>query len=299
MREFDTLRASIPPLAVVPGSVTANGGQVGDSAVGTDYVLNQSGWVAELEDPGPLASSARTTSNLYALKAYYRNKIEWTPWAREDLALVPLGQDIAEGTNFRAFHTPSVDETIGTAVFPGWSGADAKVLDIWSSEEIEEKMLENIAWNGWIPGSMPKFPLDVYSALNMPQNNPDNIAHKLRFDQIISARYRQMVSADTGPTAQYIGGEMMTIHDSTIGGNASLSDYIHHARYVYILASNKNDNPATRNNLANPAGAGTATYNYAKVGFFVPSAMDTLTIGIEKIENDAEWSTIIRRGATR
>ena len=299
MREFDTLRATIPPLAVVPGTVTATGGQVGDSAVGTDYPIDQSGWVAELEDPGPLASSVRDTANLYVLKGYYRQKFEWTPWARQELALVPLGQDIAEGTNFRAFHSAAVDETIGSAVFPGWSGAEAKVVDIWSSEEIEESMIENIAWNGWIPGAMPAFPLDVYSALNMPQNNPDNITHKLRFDQIISCRYRQMVSSDNAPTAQYVGGEMMTIHDSTIGGNASLSENIHHVRYVYFLASNKNDNPASRNNLANPALGGTATYNYAKVGFFVPSAMDTLTIGIDKIENDAEWSTIVRRGASR
>ena len=299
MREFETLRATIPPLAVVPGTVTADGTtQVGGSAIGTDYAIDQSGWVAELEDPGPIAGSARSTGNIYFLKGYYRQQFEWTPWARQELALVPLGQDIAEGTNFRMFHSPSIEETIGTAKFPGWSGSEAKVVDIWSSEEIEEKMLENIAWNGWIPGAMPKFPLDVYSSLNMPQNNPDNITHKLRFDQIISCRYRQMVSSTNAPTAQYVGGHMMTIHDSTIGGNASLSDTIHHVRYVYMFASNQND-PNTRNNLANPAGGAGATYNYAKVGFFCPSAMDTLTLGIEKIENDAEWSTIVRRGASR
>ena len=298
MREFETLRALIPPLAVVPGSVTATGGQVGDSAIGTDYPIDQSGWDAELEDPGPLAGSARSTGNFYSLKGYYRQQFEWTPWARQDLALIPLGQDVTEGTNFRSFHTTAIDETISGAIYPGWSGAEAKVVDIWSSEEIEEKMLENIAWNGFIPGAMPPYPLDVYSSLNLPMNNPENIVHKLRFDQIISCRYRQMVSSSSAPTSQFLGGEMMTIHDSTMGGNASISDIIHHVRYVYFLSSNQND-PNTRNNLANPAGGSPATYNYAKVGFFVPSAMDTLTIGIDKIESDAEWATIARRGASR
>lgn len=301
MRDFDTLRARIPPLSVVPGSVTygdsadpTTPGQVGDNVAGTDYFLDQSGWDAEIEDNGPLTGSGKPAGPYYILKACYRNHIEWVPWARSDVALTPLGQDVAEGTNFRGFHTPFAEETIAGSTHPGWSGLDTRVLDIWSSEEIEKDMLENLAWNGWIPGTQPTYPMDIYSALNMPRNNPANIEFKLRFDQVISARYRQMISSTNAPSAQYLGGQQVVIHDQTIGGNASIADKIHHARYVYMIASNNGDE-----NIKNPAGGAPNTYNYAKVGFFVPSAMDTLTIGLGKIESDAEWATLARRGASR
>ena len=74
-----------------------------------------------------------------------------------------------------------------------------------------------------------------------------------------------------------------------------MSDTIYHARYVYFVASNNGDD-----NIDNPQGAGSANdYNYLKVGFFIPSAIDTLTVGLNKVENDAEWATLARRGASR
>ena len=301
MRDFEVLRARIPPLSVVPGSVTSGNsitpttpGQVGDAVVGTDYYIDQSGWDAEVEDNGPLSGSTRASGPYYILKGCYRNQIEWTPWARSDIALTPLGQDVAEGTNFRAFHYEFTQETIGAAVHPGWSGVDLRVLDIWTSEEVEKAQLEDLAWNGWIPGTQPTYPMDIYSALNMPRNNPANITHKLRFDQVISARYRQFISSTNAPTAQYLGGQLVNIHDQVIGGNASMADSIHHARYVYFIASQNG-----QDRLSNPAGGGDDTYNYAKVGFFVPAAMDSLTVGIAKVESDAEWATLARRGASR
>ena len=298
MRDFETLRVRIPPLSVVPGTVTAVGGQVGSGAPGTDYLINQSGWDAEVEDDGPLSGSSYTSGPHYILKGCYRNQIEWYPWARSDVALTPLGQDVAEGTNFRAFYTAYQGETIGTAEFPPWSGVDLRVLDIWSSEEIQKEQLEDLAWNGWIPGTQPDYPMDVYSALNMPRNNPNQIEHKLRFDQVISARYRQFISSTNAPSSQYLGGQLVSIHDQVVGGNASMADIIHHARYVYFINSN-DAKPTVDPNLRNPALGGTSTYNYAKVGWFVPSAMDTLTVGIAKIESDAEWATLARRGASR
>lgn len=301
MRDFETLRVRIPPLSVVPGSVTTGDsidpetpGQVGDAVIGTDYYIGQSGWDAELEDNGPITGSSLSSSPFYILKGCYRNQIEWYPWARQDIALTPLGQEVAEGTNFRSFFTEWPGDTIGSASFPSWSGVDLRVLDIWSSEEIEKEQLENLAWNGWIPGTQPTYPMDIYSSLNMPRNNPDNLTHKLRFDQVISARYRQFISSTNAPTAQYLGGQLVSIHDQVVGGNASMADVIHHARYVYFISSNKGTHQ-----LSNPALGGASVYNYAKVGFFVPSAMDTLTVGIAKIESDAEWSTIARRGASR
>lgn len=314
MREFDQYRAYIPPVSVVPGSVTTGSsaapttaGQVGDGALGTDYYVNQNGWEIEIIDPGLVHPNSTLDSGAYyGFTGYYRSQFEWTPWAREDLALTPLGQDIAEGCSFRSFHEQfpgEADIPIDTgklATFPAWKGVDCKVLDIWSSEKIEEKMLENLAWNGFIPASQPAYTTqDIYSTLNRPLNDPDDIEHKLRLDQVISARYREMVSSTNAPTAKYLGGQLMTIHDSTIGGNASISDYIHHVRYVYILSSqggvDQIKNPAT----ALVAGSGNPTFNYAKVGWFLPSSMDTLTFGIEKVESDAQWATLARRGATR
>lgn len=73
-----------------------------------------------------------------------------------------------------------------------------------------------------------------------------------------------------------------------------MSEKIHHTRYVRMVASNNGDD-----NINNPGGGGAATYNYAKVGFFCPGAIDTLAIGIDKIESDAEWATIAARGASR
>lgn len=102
-----------------------------------------------------------------------------------------------------------------------------------------------------------------------------------------------MISSTNAPTSQYFGGQLMTVLDNTIGGNASLSDKIHHVRYVRIIASNDGTN-----NLADPSQSATR-YNYAKAGFFIPGSIDTLTIGMDKIESDAEWATIARRGATR
>lgn len=309
MRDFDQMRVRIPPLSVVPGSVTTGdsidpttAGQVGDAVAGTNYYLNQSGWDAEVEDDGPLSGSSYTSGPHYILKGCYRSKIDWTPWARSDVALTPLGQDVAEGTNFRAFFTPYQGETIGAAPnnseFPAWAGVDLRVLDIWSSEKIEKKQLEDLAWNGWIPGTQPQYPMDIYSALNMPRNNPADIEFKLRLDQVISARYRQFISSTNAPSAQYLGGQLVSIHDQVVGGNAAMSDTIHHARYVYFINSNDAKSGVTPN-LTNPASGGTNTYNYAKVGWFVPAAMDTLTIGIAKIESDAEWATLARRGASR
>lgn len=310
MRDFDTLRARIPPLYVVPGSVTTGSsaapttaGQVGDGVPGTNYYLSQSGWDVEVEDDGPLAGSGYTSGPDYRLKAYFRNRVEWYPWSRADVAITPLGQDVAEGTNFRAFHTEYQGETIGAAEFPGWSGVDLRVLDIWSSEEIEEKQLAELAENSWFPGTQPKYPMDIYSSLNISAGNvinPADIEHKLRFDQIISARYRQFISSTNAPSAQYLGGQLVSIHDQVIGGNASMSDVMHHARYVYFINSN-NAKSGVDPNLKNPGSSGTGnwTYNYAKVGWFVPAAMDTLTVGLAKIESDAEWATLARRGASR
>jgi len=294
MREFETLRAYIPPLTVVPGTTTTDG-SLGDKAIDNSYTIERDGWQVVVNDPGPLTGSAKPSGPFYTLTGYHRSKIEWTPWARSDIALTPLAQDVVEGRNFGGFYTDWPGETISGAVNPAWSGIDLKVLDIWSSEEIEENMLENIAINGDIPGAEASYPIDAFAAIYYFKNNPENITHKLRFDQVISARYREFISSTNAPTSQYWGGQLVSIHDQVIGGNASMSDNIYHARYVYFVASNNGED-----NIDDPQGAGTANdFNYLKVGFFVPSAIDTLTVGLNKIENDAEWATLARRGASR
>ena len=296
MRETDTLRAFIPPANVVPGSTLGRGNtnQVGGGAVGTDYTIEKDGWYIVVTDPGPLSGSSRAASPYYEFEGVHRCAIEWTPFARMDMALIPLGQDIAEGKSFEAFHSEYTAETISGAVFPGWNGVVTRVLDVWSSEEIDNTQIANLGANGLMPGNEPGFPIDLYSGLNMPISNPSGIAHKLRLDQIISARYREMISTSNAPTSQYFGGQLMTVVDNQIGGNASMSEKIHHTRYVRMVASNNGDD-----NINNPGGGGAATYNYAKVGFFCPGAIDTLAIGIDKIESDAEWATIAARGASR
>lgn len=302
MRDFDTLRAVIPAFIAVPGSATVDG-NLGDKAVGSNYDFKSNGWEVRVQDPGKVTTtSAKDSGSYYSLLGYHRSVIEWTPWARSDVALTPLGQDVAEGKNFAAFHTEWPGETVQVdagppivnSTIPGWKGVDCKVLDIWSSEEIEENMLENLAWNADLPGAEQQYPVDTFTAVYYPKNNPSGISHKLRFDQVISARYRQMVSSTNAPTAQYFGGELMTIHDQVVGGNASMSDQIHHVRYVYMIASNNGDD-----NIAEPAVGSETFFNYTKVGFFIPSAIDTLTVGLNKIESDAEWSTLARRGASR
>lgn len=294
MREFDTLRAIIPPLTVVSGTETVDG-FLGDKAVGNEYNIESNGWNVIVQDPGKIdAASAKTSGSYYSLRGYHKVRIEWTPWARSDIALTPLGQDVAEGKNFSGFHTEWPGETIGSATIPGWNGIDCKVLDIWTSEEVEDLMLENLAWNGDLPGAEANYPTDAYTSVYYPKNNPSLINHKLRFDQVISARYRQMVSSTNAPTSQYFGGELMTIHDQVVGGNASMSDNIYHARYVYMICSNNGDD-----NIAVPNPATATRFNYTKVGFFIPSAIDTLTVGLNKVESDAEWATLARRGASR
>lgn len=298
MREFETLRAYIPPLTIVAGSEFP-GTTIGSAAVGTDYTINYDGWDGRVNDPGKISGTpaAYVAGPWYQFVGYHRTKVQWTPWARSDIAMTPLAQDIAEGKVFSAFHTPWPEVTTthtGSPILPAWSGADCKVLDIWSSEEIEEEMLENLAWNGDLPGAEARYPVSVYSASYYPKNNPANITHKLRFDQVISARYRQMISSDNAPSAQYWGGEFMTINDVTIGGNASMSDTIHHARYVIMTVSNNG-----LHNIGDPDGGGIAVYNYLKFGMFIPGAYDTLTVGLNKVESDAEWATLARRGASR
>lgn len=303
MRDFDQLRAYVPPLHVVPGSTLnrATSTLVGSGAAGTDYTIEKDGWYAELTDAGPLGSSARAAGPWYALTATHRSKIRWAPYARMDMALTPMGQDIAEGKAFEGFYTPWAAEaiTIGsdTATFPAWSGVICRVVDLWSPEEVGEGMISQLGYNGWFPGTEPGWPMDVYSGLNMTTQNPANFPFKLRLDQIISARYREMVSSTNAPESQFLGGQLMTIVDNTIGGNSAMSDDIHHVRFVYMICSNNGDH-----NIAAPAGTGSSAasrYNYAKVGFFLPAAIDTLTIGLDKVESDAEWATIARRGASR
>ena len=301
MRDFETLKANIPPLIVVPGAEFP-GTIIGSAAVGTTYRFTQDGWDVEISDPGKLEpTSTFDSGSYYRLDGYHRSKIEWTPWARSDIALTPLAHDVVEGKNFSGFHTAWPGETITvatsptvTADIPAWNGIDCKVLDIWSSEEIEEGMLENLGWNGDLPGAEATYPVSLFVQGYYPKNNPATITHKLRFDQVISARYRQMVSSTNAPTSQYFGGELMTIHDQVIGGNASMSDNIHHARWVTMVCSNDG-----KNNIDEPTAGQSNFCNNLKVGFFIPSAIDTLTVGLNKVESDAEWATLARRGASR
>jgi hypothetical protein len=307
MRDFDLVKSNCPPLNVVPGTLDADGNLVGSGSIGTDYTINQSGWHCVLNDPGPLSGFQTTPSSIvaspyYELEASHRSHVVWTPFARMDKALVPLGQTVADGKSFEAFHSAFPGASIlrisgggasETATFPAWSGVVCRVVDIWSSEEITDLEASNMFGNGLMPGSQPAYPLDTFSGLNMPINNPSGIPFKLRSDQIISATYREMISSTNAPSAQYFGGQLMTVNESTIGGNASISEKIHHLRYVRFVASNDGTN-----NLADPSVSATR-YNYAKAGFFVPASVDTLTIGIGDIKNDAEWATIARRGASR
>lgn len=300
MRDFDTLKSYCPPLNVVPGTLDASGNRVGTSAIGTDYTINQGQWNCVLIDDGPLSGTSAASlvaGPYYELEATHRSHVVWTPYARMDMSAVPLGQDIAEGKSFEAFYSAFPGDTITIAgvdaTFPAWSGVVCRVVDVWSSEEIGDVECSNLFGNGLMPGSEPGYALDFWSSLNMPISDPDNIAHKIREDQIISARYREMISSTNAPTSQYFGGQLMTVLDNVVGGNASISDKIHHVRYVRMIASNDGTN-----NLADPSASATR-YNYAKAGFFIPASIDTLTIGMNKIENDAEWATLARRGASR
>ena len=179
MREIDMMRILTPPLIVVPGSVTTGNsvtgvgtaGQVGDNVAGTNYYLDQSGLVAELIDNGPLSSSGKPAGPYYILKAYHQGKIDWVPWARQDVAFTPLGQDVMEGVSFAAFHTPFTEEIISGSTHPGWNGVDCRVLDIWTSDYIEPKVIGELAMNGWLPGNAPMYPLDIYSDLNVSGGN--------------------------------------------------------------------------------------------------------------------------------
>lgn len=300
MREFDTLKSYCPPLNVVPGTLDSSGFRVGTSPIGTDYNIDQGMWNCVLRDDGPLSGtsgSSLVAGPFYELEATHRSHVVWTPYARMDMAAVPLGQDIAEGKSFEAFYSAFPGDTITisgvAATFPAWSGVVCRVVDVWSSEEIDDIECSNLFGNGLIPGAEPGYSLDFWSSLNMPITDPSNIAHKIRGDQIISARYREMISSTNAPTSQYFGGQLMTVLDNVVGGNASLSEKIHHVRYVRIIASNDGTN-----NLADPSASATR-YNYAKAGFFVPASIDTLTIGMNKIDSDAEWATLARRGASR
>ena len=311
MRDFEQLRAFIPPVTIVPGvpytKSDGTQGALGDqtSTTAVKYRFFNDGWDLTFEDPGKIANSGSFDGgNYYSLFGYYRTKVEWTPYARQDIAITPLSQDVAEGKNWESHWIRAPDLTttgLGNPVVPGWAGSNLRILDIWTSEEVEETMLENLAWNMDLPGAeasyIPTSPFNPAS-LYYSKNPPGLVKHKLRFDQVISARYRQFVSSTNAPgdiaKAQFWGGQMVNIHDMTIGGNAAMSESIHHARYVFWVSSND-----YRDTIDNPTPSTSDAFNYYKQGFFIPSSIDTLTVGLSKIESDAEWATLARRGSYR
>lgn len=310
MRDFEQLRAFIPPVTIIPGApyTKDNGteGVLGDrtSLVPITYKFFNDGWNLTFEDPGKIANSGSFDGgNYYSLFGYYRTKVEWTPYARQDIAITPLGQDVSEGKNWESHWIRAPDLTTtgsGNPVVPGWAGSNLRILDIWTSEEVEENMLENLAWNMDLPGAEASYfsISDNPAALYYSKNAPGLIKHKLRFDQVISARYRQFVSSTNAPgdvaKAQFWGGQMVNIHDQTIGGNASMSESIHHARYIFWVSSND-----YRDSIQTPTAGTVNQFNTYKVGFFIPSSIDTLTVGLSKVESDAEWATLARRGSYR
>lgn len=313
MREVDQLRAYVPPFSIVPGT-TANGssynnnttfvGQIYGSGSNArpgpqpiTYYVNQNGWDLDVFSPGAIPNIGSGTvpeSGIYYLvTGCYKSKIEWTPWARQDIAAVPLSQDIAEGLVPRANY--SVFAGNSAPNIPGWGGAQLRVVDIWSSEELNELNAQNLFWNGGIPGAEPSYPMDLFSSLYYPRNDPALIDTHLRLDQIISARYRQFAhfASPDGNNHQYYGGLHTLIHDNQVGGNATISDNIYHTRYIYWVISNSGYPQIKYSTNA------AEQYAYLKVGFQMSSAIDTLTIAMPKIESDAEWSTLAKRGAAR
>ena len=310
MREFDQLRAYSPPLVLVPGVPTVDGSQVIGNLVDTNanytYEVEQDGWHGYVETfakPGtPSGGAADWKIAPYVwIYGYRQNKIEWSPYARMEIAAVPVSHDVADGTLPQAFYGPSAEVTINNDLYPSFNGAFTKIVDIWCSEKLPEAQQHNLVWNGIFPATEPGWidpaltPTAVSSHILRPQASP---ADSIRLDQVISARYRTF-GVPVGATDSHNvgGGYQPLIHEAQIGGNATISDNIYHYRAFFCFQSTT---MPTDNWSSRPSGAtGFWKYNYLKSGLQIPASIDTLTISLDKVESDAEWATLAARGMKR
>lgn len=305
MREVDQLRAFVPPLTVVPGVPTVDGSEVVGNNVDSNpdylYEINQNGWDAyvQLFSPPPGAPADWKTSPWAWIYGVHETRTVWSPFARMEIAAVPLSHDVADGTLPQAFYGSTPETTVSNDLFPKIEGAFTKVLDLWTSEKLPEKQQHNLVWNGILFGTEPGYEIPGVpntSHLLRPEETPSS---GLRFDQVISARYRTFgVPVGESDAHSVLGGYQPLIHESQIGGNATISDNIYHYRAFFCWQSAGTPEDRWSYKTAVPT-TQFWRWNYLKQGIVMPSSIDTLTIGMDKVESDAEWSTLARRGMKR
>lgn len=307
MREVDQLRAFIPPITLVPGVPTVDGSDVVGSQLDTNpdytYEIKQNGWDAYVQLFSPPGGAPATWKySPYAwIYGVHETKTVWSPFARMDIAAVPLSHDVADGTLPQAFYGASDEVNIPSSgdLFPKVEGAFTKIVDVWTTEKLPEKQQHNLVWNGVLFGTEPGYQIPGVpntSHLLRPEASPSSA---LRFDQVISARYRTFgVPVGATDSHSVLGGYQPLIHESQIGGNASISDNIYHYRAFFCYQSAKTPEDNWSYKTATPS-TQFWRWNYLKSGLIVPSGIDTLTIGMDKVESDAEWATLARRGMKR
>ena len=316
MREFDQLRAFVPPLVLVPGVPTVDEEVVGydtDTNPTKEYEVANNGWEGYVKTTGPIASapSSEVLSPFVFIYGVHEQKVRWSPYARMDIAAVPISHDVADGTLPQAFYQASTAFTVLGDAFPVFEGAFTKILDIWTTEKLDKNQRRNLTWNGILFGTEPGYffganpftaystsaPLSAHMIRSQPTDKITTGDRGLRFDQIISARYRTFgVPVGSSDSHSLIGGYQPLMHDNQIGGNAAMSEDIYHYRVFFCAQSTTNQVDSWH---WRDTGTGYWTWNYLKSGLKIPSSIDTLTIGMEKIESDAEWATLARRGANR
>ena len=302
MREFDQLRAFVPPLTIVPGVPTVDGDVVGrqtDTQPTKTYEIENNGWEGYVQTfaPPPGSPASEVLSPFVWIYGVHETKTAWTPFARMDIAAVPISQDVADGTLPQAFYGASTAFTVSGDTYPVFEGAYTKIVDLWTSEKLTENQRHNLVWNGILFGTEPGYQITgVPNTAHMLRINPTG-SDGLRFDQIISARYRTF-GVPVGPSDSHslVGGFQPLMHDNQIGGNGTISDNIYHYRAFFCAQSTTNQVDHWHWRDSSP---GYWVWNYLKSGLKIPSSIDTLTIGMEKIDSDAEWATLARRGAKR
>ena len=228
-------------------------------------------------------------------------QIEWSPYRRDQIAVVPISQSLSEGSLPQIFFMRGMTAaTVNGGPYPAMEGAHMNRLDMWTTIKPNFENVRNLVFSGMLPGCEPGFPQPFPDGSRLFRNvSSDRFGTQgaLRMDQIISGRYRQFSSGVTGSATTGTGYQSLIplVHDNQFGGNAGLSEKIYHVSFIMSVASTLQP----IDHWLPPSGGTITANNHLFSGFQIQSSVDTLTIGLEKIESDAEFGTLAARSSMR
>lgn len=307
MRDFDTLKSITKPMALYPGTET---GDPLDPTIGTNgnmmqLIKNQNGWNIRFMRVGlPGMPGTWTNAGFVTVAAMNIKQIEWSPFRREQIAVIPISQDIAEGSLPQIFFTRGASgQTYNGGQYPIFAGAHVNRFDAWMTITPSFDNISNLVFSGQLPGTEPGFPQPfpdesrLFRIVSSDRRLFNNDQGAIRMDQIISGRYRQYssnmaTSDDVGSGYQSL---IPLVHDIQFGGNAGLAEKIYHVSFISGVASTNQ----IIDHWLPPIGGTNSANNHLFSGFQIPGSIDTLTIALDKVESDAEFGTLAARSGQR